>query len=55
MSRIAMNMPKHITIKAATWRLLEVSALPAPPVGERADTGSASVVVTVLMTMSPPN
>src|SRR5882672_7514929 len=55
MSRIAMNMPKHITTKAATLRLLEMSALPAPPVGERAETGSASVVMTVLMTMSPPS
>ena len=49
MSRIAMNMPKHITTKAAMRRLFEPSALSAPPVGERAETESASGVVAMAM------
>ena len=48
-----MNMPKHITTKAAMRRLLERSALPAPPVGERAETGSASGTAGVLITCLP--
>src|SRR3569623_1779837 len=50
MSRIAMNMPKHITTKPSSLRrAARDSALPAPPVGERAATGSASLAVSVLM------
>src|SRR6202008_1905215 len=54
MSRNDMNMAKHITTKATSRRGVSRSALPAPPNGDWAETGSAFMVVDELMTLASP-
>ena len=49
-----MNMPKHIVTKASSRRGVKISALPAPPNGDWAETGSAAEAVSELMTLASP-